>query len=421
MKLYQTAGTRLRTRILSVIYVFALGTVAFGQMNADELSPTEKLYIASRIYAVVKLYFTHGQGMNIDGAYQYYLDQILTTSGRKEFALETAKFVATLKNGHTQIFDAWLANTYGQPFPFWMDEVEGKWIVTSSQLPTLKRGSVVRELDGRPINDVMDEKVQYVPASNERLARSHILNHPFLFPKTFVLTLEDGSKVQVERGVTPNASGNQAAKTAGRWLTENKVAYIKIPSFGNPDYERTALELEAPYHHATTLIIDVRGNGGGQTPWQLIGALMNKPWRTWSAVTLQHIALFEAQGQAASMFLGIPNKDMEPDPHAYSGRLIFLVDRYCGSACEDLVMPFKDNGRATIIGETTQGSTGQPYRIQLHEGITLMVGSLRCSFPDGSEFESVGIEPTIPVQTKVADILDSRDRVLEKAEQVAEK
>jgi C-terminal processing protease CtpA/Prc len=41
----------------------------------------------------------------------------------------------------------------------------------------------------------------------------------------------------------------------------------------------------------------------------------------------------------------------------HQGRIYLLVDRFCGSACEDFVMPFKDTRRG-VIGETTAGAPG---------------------------------------------------------------
>ncbi len=60
-------------------------------------------------------------------------------------------------------------------------------------------------------------------------------------------------------------------------------------------------------------------------------------------------------------------------------------------------MPFKDNGRARLIGETTAGSTGQPYMLDLGNGMMAMIGSKREMFPDGSRFEGVGIKPDIEI------------------------
>jgi carboxyl-terminal processing protease len=83
-------------------------------------------------------------------------------------------------------------------------------------------------------------------------------------------------------------------------------------------------------------------------------------------------------------------------------------------------MPFKDNGRAILIGETTEGSSGQPYFFNFGNGMSLLVGAARHTFPDGSPFESVGIKPTIPVEVRIADLRAGVDPVLKKAQEVSE-
>lgn len=52
-----------------------------------------------------------------------------------------------------------------------------------------------------------------------------------------------------------------------------------------------------------------------------------------------------------------------------------------GSACEDFLIPFKDNHRALIIGETTSGSTGQPVPIDFGNGMHLAIGARRVFLP----------------------------------------
>ncbi|MDQ1184066.1 C-terminal processing protease CtpA/Prc [Agrobacterium larrymoorei] len=58
-------------------------------------------------------------------------------------------------------------------------------------------------------------------------------------------------------------------------------------------------------------------------------------------------------------------------------------------------MPFKDNKRAEIVGETTGGSSGQPYLCDLGDGMRLWVSTKRQMFPNGARFEGLGIEPDI--------------------------
>jgi C-terminal processing protease CtpA/Prc len=104
-----------------------------------------------------------------------------------------------------------------------------------------------------------------------------------------------------------------------------------------------------------------------------------------------------------------------PSRNAFPGRLKLLVDGGCISACEDFVEPLKDSGRATLVGETTQGSSGVPFFSDFHNGMSLKIAVKRYYFPDGAEFVGVGIKPDVEVHTTIEDLKNGRDPVLEKA------
>ena len=89
-----------------------------------------------------------------------------------------------------------------------------------------------------------------------------------------------------------------------------------------------------------------------------------------------------------------PGPLTEPENPLYTGPVYVLQDRFCGSACEDFVMPLKASHRATLIGERTFGSSGQPYLFTFPNGMTFRVSAKRMYLPDGSEFEGIGIPPT---------------------------
>ena len=78
-------------------------------------------------------------------------------------------------------------------------------------------------------------------------------------------------------------------------------------------------------------------------------------------------------------------------------------------------MPFKDNGRAVLVGAATAGSTGQPFYGDLGDGMGVAVGAKREYFPDGSRFEGVGVEPDVRVEPMPADLMAGRDVELERA------
>jgi carboxyl-terminal processing protease len=78
-------------------------------------------------------------------------------------------------------------------------------------------------------------------------------------------------------------------------------------------------------------------------------------------------------------------------------------------------MPFKDNGRATIIGESTFGSSGQPYVQRFENGMIFRISTKREYFPDGSEFEGRGIRPNVEVHPRAEDLQSGNDVILQKA------
>jgi carboxyl-terminal processing protease len=219
--------------------------------------------------------------------------------------------------------------------------------------------------------------------------------------------------------------------TEGRWLSERELAYIQIPSFNFPHFEAEAVEYVRQFQNAKTLIIDVRLNSGGNTPSNLINTLMERPYRWWAESTPVTFGVFRYENERQPNrqdgmwrldrphLMWFPRFKM-PDQPLFTGKLILLVSRLTGSAAEDFVMPFKDNGRALLIGETTLGSTGQPYIYQPKEGIMIAVGAKRAYFPDGEVFEGRGIVPDIEVIPTAETIRAGRDIVLEGAVEMAE-
>jgi carboxyl-terminal processing protease len=244
------------------------------------------------------------------------------------------------------------------------------------------------------------DAMRYVAASNDRLARTHVFSYPVLFPEIVSIGLQSGDVIAIDRS-KPGDVAPPAPAVEGRWMEPGRIAYIRVPSFGDPANEQAAIDLVRQYSSASSMIVDVRGNGGGTTPRRLIDALMNRSWRFWRDST------------------GRDNPVQTPRPDAYQGSIMLLVDRFCGSACEDFVMPFKTTRRGTLIGETTQGSSGNPYRTDIGNGMRIAVGAVRYRFPDGRRFEGVGIDPDVPVERRIADIGAGRDAALARAEELA--
>ncbi|HKQ50756.1 MAG TPA: S41 family peptidase, partial [Pyrinomonadaceae bacterium] len=301
-------------------------------------------------------------------------------------------------------------------------------------------GDVVSSIDGVPLDEFYAQKRKYLAASNETARVRRLFNSPFLFPENFTLTLADGKVVSIKRR-------EQKLKDAPPRVTEGRelepgIVYLRIPSFELAAEEAKAVEFVRGHAGAKTLIVDVRGNGGGSTPGDLIRALMDRPYREITEASPMSFALFgayrqvmkilrpdqgterdrgamEALGAYSNPQLVTPGELKQPEKPLYKGKVLILTDNECASACEDFVIPFKVSGRGRILGQATTGSTGQPFFFDFGNGMTFRVSAKRVFFPDGSQFEGVGVTPDLRLQPSPAEMRAGTDIVLNKALELA--
>ena len=350
---------------------------------------------ASRIYSLVQQYFAHWEGVpraDFEAAYRAYVDRAVRADSGKVFTLATLRFFATLKNGHTQFFDTQLD---GRPLKFRLLEVEdnGSSAARTAPVPR-RRGAHPRRAS---VSDFVHESAHNGRGLERRLVSGPRILLPRPVSRTRLHDIADGRTVLVDRAVPATSRGRAARDSRGRWLRDGQVAYIRIPSFGDPAYERTAVSSFGNFSAAPHLIVDVRGNGGGSTPRRLTAALMNRPWRTWQRRGTTP-GLLEAQG-AAPLLAARAARQQAASEEAYQGRLFLLVDRFLRLRVRGLRHALKDTGRAIVVGETTQGSSGNPYRTAVGQGMTIAVGAGALPVPDGAPFEGIGIIPDVPVET----------------------
>lgn len=384
----------------------------------------EKLIIASKVYQSIPIYFAHWENAfikkdELDDTYATLLTNILASTTREEFSFLMMEFIAKLNNGHTFFYDPLLEKS---PLGFTIDFINKEWIVTSSSISQLEIGDKIISLQKQPIQSLFQQLKKYIVASNEngRYASFSKFLEMYL-PDNYSITYENRNAVTETIVVERQHTEQVVLMTECKWLS-SEIAYMKIPSFNHPSFEKSALQNMNEFMNANTLIIDVRENGGGSTPVHLVKKLMNKPYRWWSESSPLHIGIFSYEAtlgldngyyQDANMLWNSPYET--PSTDAFAGDMIILVGRHTHSAAEDFTMFFKDNKRATIIGETTKGSTGQPFTYQHESGIVFYIGTKKEYMPDGTKFEGVGISPDLYMELTREDLYNNYDRILEYA------
>lgn len=412
----------LAPAILLLFSAFANASGARAQSPTSTISLEDRVRMATQIYHTVSTFFPGLSQEKFDLDYAEYLRTILPSDDRREFDLASMELVARLHDGHSWFYDNWLDQTTAQPNGFIAYPLAGKWTVVHSNLDSVKVGDVIAAIDAASIEDFFARNRKYVSASSDRDAGVSFFDTPVIFPEKYTLTLTEGRKIPIDRK-NDKKNPEPPPKPTGRWLVEKSVAYIKVPSFHGIETQPQALRYFEEFRDAKAVILDVRGNPGMGETLALQSALMGKPYQSWTESSSLHGGpLLRSYGVAYPEHSTITTSDavVHPRDKSYTGRLILLTDRICSCACENFVMPFKYFKRASLVGETTAGTFSFTRHITFDNGMILNIAAVHHTFPDGSQFEGVGIVPDVPVDTTPDDLRSGRDVVLKRALEFAE-
>lgn len=119
-------------------------------------------------------------------------------------------------------------------------------------------------------------------------------------------------------------------------LSGGKIGYLHLRAMGAEDVASFARDY-FPQLSKDGLIIDVRGNNGGNIDSIIIGMLMRKAWGFWA----------NADGS------GIPTTNMQ---NAYRGHIVVLIDERTYSDGETFAAAIKSLGIAPLVGTRTAGA-----------------------------------------------------------------
>jgi hypothetical protein len=195
--------------------------------------------------------------------------------------------------------------------------------------------------------------------------------------------------------------------------TDDGIGYVAVATFDRKlrDDVRAVQQVLADLRECKALILDVRGNGGGDenlakeiAAWFVDGERVYAGHRFVDA---------NAEGGFGPVQQRTLTGNTAPEQR-FQGRVAVLAGPVNLSSCEAFLLMMKQCERALLVGARSGGSSGNPQPVQLGEGVVLMVPSWQALRPDGTCFEGEGIAPDVEVAA-TAEQLKSRDPVLAKA------
>jgi len=204
-----------------------------------------------------------------------------------------------------------------------------------------------------------------------------------------------------KREVRVNADVGPLSRTVPNWRQENKavctgefengIGYILIANWSRELEDELDAASAALRRFATGrgVIIDVRFNSGGDESLasRFAGLLVDSP-RPYAMHTVRNAYLPGGFARPTTRVLAPSDS-----PVGFSGKVAVLMGPANMSSCEAFLLMMKQVPRCRLFGERSYGSSGNPKRTELANGVAIMLPSWKAMTLEGKTFEGVGIEP----------------------------
>jgi hypothetical protein len=220
-------------------------------------------------------------------------------------------------------------------------------------------------------------------------------------------TFFDASRV-FRRYVTASTAPSAGHVRFGRIAPE--VGYISVPSFLGSGWANEMDSAIAALAGVTSMIVDVRDNGGGNQPLAIdVAGRFADRSRTFGYVRRRN-------GPAHTDFTDYAPQTITPSGPAQFTRPVYvLANRKSASSAEDFVQAMRALPNVRIVGDSTAGAAGGPIVRELPNGWTYQLSSWIEYGLDRTPFEGVGLVPDVLVKASATDAQRDADPALERA------
>ncbi len=364
---------------------------------------------------------------NWDSLLEEFIPKFINAKNKGEYSLTCLELICRVKDSHADIlgFNPTLDTLKGVLMtPFQAKFIAGKLIVTGyySEWPGLENriqpGDIISRIEDTSVDVLMKKYLKLTPGSNySTQLRDLPSRHGFLLRSNdstahlYIFRKGKGIETSVHRipvtAINPLADYLDFREQSGYRLINKDIGYIYPAKLNANDIE----SVKTLFKDTRGVVMDLRCYPAVFMPF-IYGSWLksvSSPFARFRNITL---------GMPGAILDGDEVSNGGNSDGTYKGKLVIIVNSVTQSQGEYTAMALGAVPGAEVIGDTTAGADGDVSEINLPGGIQTRISGLGVYYPDNSETQRVGIKIDLVVRPTIKGVLEGRDELLEKAQQL---
>ena len=407
--------------ILSILPAFM-----HGQDIRDKLSPEEKVYGLSKIWAEVNnnFVFLDKLDFDFDSLYMETIPKVLNAKDNLEYISILRTFMSRLGDGHTGLMqsqDYWNSGDYP---PVFIELVDDKFLVKSiseEYVEMIPLGSELLRADLIPYVDFkkVSPSGNLFSYVNSTVLLEFKVPNGDIIEKAFIRNFNHKHRTNNPiKMIEKEDNQSNTNWSEYKYLEHDGFSVVEINTFESDIVVNKFQEDITRINSTSGLILDVRENGGGNSEYSkgvaqhlverdfLVGPMWKTRINNGAKKAWGSMAIFGFEDEWTVSNASFWKNDawevnqpdtsyIEPNIQKIDVPIVILTGENTFSAAEDFLIYTLGNQNITKIGQNSAGSSGQPLLITLPGGISARICSKRDALPNGDDYIGIGIEPDI--------------------------